>query len=209
MHHCPSCHCASRAQEGPLPILLRAVWRLCCWLAQATWSVLTGFEHWLADCRAGDGPVVLAQVSHPKRALLLERSLRRAAMRHARAFDFRLPEQLLVLVSETVDHFGEHPSLLEQEQRPDGSTRYLLHLALAPQDRPLGVEALAAELGRQLLQLQRLVEGSSAVVLAGAPSAPPGALVASPFAEVRAHQVVPQHTRNGHHIDGRSMPDPA
>jgi hypothetical protein len=42
-----------------------------------------------------------------------------------------------------------------------------------PRDRPLGLEALTAELGRQLLQLQRLVEGRSAVVLTGPSPAPP------------------------------------
>jgi hypothetical protein len=142
-------------------------------------------ESSLRGCRRSFGPAPLAL--HDRATPRWERRVQ--------------PDDLLEFV-ETVDRFGEQPSLLEQEQRPDGSTRYLLHLALAPPgpaarvggaDRRTRAPAPAAPAPGRRPQRGR-TDGPVARA--------PGALVANPFAEARAHQVGSQYTRNGHHIDG-------
>lgn len=203
---CQTCR-LPRLADAPLPRLVGLLWRLAAWLLRlaatavsASWRLLHRAAGCLTNLRHARGVVVLAQVTHPQRAALLEQTLRRVALRQARALAFTLPDPVVILVAQTVDPYGAHASLLEREARPDGSTRYVLQLAFAPQERaaPLGLDALAAELGRLLLRLQREVEGGSVAVLDDV-SEPPLADSGGPLADTRAFEVVPFPRRNGHH----------
>jgi hypothetical protein len=145
-------------------------------------------------------------VSHPKRAALVEQAVQRAIQRHAKAFGFTVPEGLVVLLNEPCGPLGDSPALLEREHHPDGRTRYVLQLALGrPGERPdSGLETALAELGRQLLRLQREIEGIAAHAL-GDPVGSPGA-PAREHDDIQAPTLVPFASRNGR---GRGPFDPA
>lgn len=183
--------------DGPLAHLARGVWRLALQFVAALARLLTGAARLLADARSRDHGTlcVLAQLANRKRATLVERTLRDAVARHCRSFAFDLTEPLIVVVRETVDAAGELAGSLEREELPDGSTRHVLEIALAPNPSrlPVSLDALLAELGRQLIQLQRTQEGIRVAghdVLAPAGGWPPF--------DGRPRGLTPFPTRNGH-----------
>jgi hypothetical protein len=161
----------------------------------------------LAELRGDPNTVdVVALLTNRKRAASIERKLRSAFRRHARAFGLELAEPLLVVVRGTVDSLGEQAAEIEHEPRPDGSARYVIALAAWPAGArlPLGPDALVAELSRQLVRLQRGLEGSRAI----APD-PLTRLADQPSRNGRLHVVAASGTRNGQHPGPFDGPDAA
>jgi hypothetical protein len=144
-------------------LLVRLIW----WLVRRLAMVVVGLLHLLVELRAESGPAVLVHVANRRRAVLIRRTVRQAARAQIRALDFDPPEGLVIVVAETVDSLGERPSLVEREDRPDGTTRYLLQLALAVPGRrsPPTVDTLITELWRQLVRLQRELDATRVVML--------------------------------------------
>jgi hypothetical protein len=146
---------------------VRLIVRLTWWLACRLAAVLVGLLHLLTDLRVESGPAVLVHVANRRRAALIQRTVRRAARAQIRALGFDPPEGLVIVVAETVDPLGERFSLVEREDRPDGTTCYLVQLALMVPGRRYtpSVDTLIAELWRQLVRLQRELDATHVVML--------------------------------------------
>lgn len=182
---------------GPLPRLVRALWRITLWIGRALLLLIKCIVQHVSELRSDANTLeVVALLTNRKRARGIERSLRSAFRRHARAFGLELTEPLLVVVRETVDSLGEKAAEIEHEPRADGSTRYVIALAAWPVGArlPLGPDALVAELSRQLVRLQHGLEGSRAT-----PPDPITRLADQPSRNGRLHVVAASGTQNGQH----------
>ena len=165
--HRPSPRRSARSLDGPLPRLVCLIVRLTWWFVCRLAMLMIALVRILANLRVESGPPVLVHVANRRRAVLIRRTVHQAARAQLRALGFEPPEGLVIVVAETVDALGERSSLVEREERPDGTTLYLVQLALTVPGRRQTptVDTLIAELWRQLVRLQRDLDTTSVVLL--------------------------------------------
>ena len=117
-------------------LLRRAVY--CCWSAAVRlWRHLRR------------GPTVIIDARR-RQARRLRREIARAARTYARALGVELPTGLLVVVQRVVHEGRQLNGLLQAFDAPDGDRRYVIHLALSVNGRPVSDDELLAALRHQL-----------------------------------------------------------
>jgi hypothetical protein len=85
-----------------------------------------------------------------RQARRLRRDVARAARTYARALGVELPDGLLVVVQRVVHEDRQLNGLLQAFDAPDGDRRYVIHLALSVNGRPVSDDELLAALRHQL-----------------------------------------------------------
>jgi len=98
-----------------------------------------------------------------RQARRLRREVARAARTYARALGAELPPRLLVVVQRVVYEGRQLNGLLQAFDTPDGSRRYVLHLALSINGRQVSEDELLAALRHQLARVLEDAVGKPAL----------------------------------------------
>jgi hypothetical protein len=85
-----------------------------------------------------------------RQARRLRHKIARAARTYARALGVELPSSLLIVVQRVVHEGRQLNGLLQAFDAPDGDRRYVVHLALSVNGRPVSDDELLAALRHQL-----------------------------------------------------------
>ena len=126
--------------------------------------VVAGTTCWRAAVRRlrRPGPTVIVDVRR-RQARRLRREVARAARTYARALGAELPRRLLVVVQRVVYEGRQLNGLLQAFDTPDGSRRYVLHLALSINGRQVSEDELLAALRHQLARVLEDAVGKPAL----------------------------------------------
>ena len=108
------------------------------------------------------GPTVIVDVRR-RQARRLRREVARAARTYARALGAEVPRRLLVVVQRVVYEGRQLNGLLQAFDTPDGSRRYVLHLALSINGRQVSEDELLAALRHQLARVLEDAVGKPAL----------------------------------------------
>jgi hypothetical protein len=112
--------------------------------------------------RLRPAPIVIVDVRR-RQARRLRWQVGRAARTYARALGAELPPRLLVVVQRVVYEGRQLNALLQAFDAPDGSRRYVLHLALSINGRQVSEDELLAALRHQLAHVLEDAVGKSAL----------------------------------------------
>ncbi len=107
------------------------------------------------------GPTVIVDVRR-RQARRLRREVAKAARTYAQALGAEIPPRLLVVVQRVVYEGRQLNGLLQAFDAPDGSRRYVLHLALSINGRQVAEDELLAALRHQLARVLEDVVGKPA-----------------------------------------------
>jgi len=125
--------------------------------------VVVGTTCWRAVVRRlRPAPTVIVDVRR-RQARRLRREVARAARTYARALGAELPTRLLVVVQRVVYEGRQINALLQAFDAPDGNRRYVLHLALSINGRPVSEDELLAALRHQLARVLEDAVGKPAL----------------------------------------------
>jgi hypothetical protein len=129
--------------------LLRSVWRVPARVVLT--CVVGGTTCWRAAVRRlrRPGPTVIVDVRR-RQARRLRREVARAGRTYARALGAEVPPRLLIVVQRVVYEGRQLNGLLQAFDAPDGSRRYVVHLALSINGRQVSEDELLAALRHQL-----------------------------------------------------------
>ena len=142
--------------------LLRSVWRVPARVVHT--CVVGGTTCWRAAVRRlrRPGPMIIVDVRR-RQARRLRHEVSRAARTYARALGAELPPGLLVVVQRVVYEGRQLNGLLQAFDTPDGSRRYVLHLAMSINGRQVSEDELLAALRHQLARVLEDAVGKPAL----------------------------------------------
>ena len=142
--------------------LLRSAWRVPARVVHT--CVVGGTTCWRAAVRRlrRPGPMIIVDVRR-RQARRLRREVARAARTYARALGAEVPPRLLVVVQRVVYEGRQLNGLLQAFDTPDGSRRYVLHLALSINGRQVSEDELLAALRHQLARVLEDAVGKPAL----------------------------------------------
>lgn len=112
--------------------------------------------------RLRPAPTVIVDVRR-RQAGRLRREVARAARTYARALGAEIPPRLLVVVQRVVYEGRQLNGLLQAFDAPNGSRRYVLHLALSINGRQVSEDELLAALRHQLAHVLEDAVGKPAL----------------------------------------------